>query len=141
MVVLGVRVAATAILNRGLLFSQRRHTEEIMKPMLRRRMSVVTGLVLAGGLVASSQGRPVEKQVPARALGPVTDIMLANPDPSEWLHWRRTLDGWGYSPLEGINRENVSRLQLMWSRMTLESERLGAPIVHDGMIFLAEPRG
>ncbi len=31
-----------------------------------------------------------------RAFEPVTDAMLADPDPADWLHWRRTLDGWGF---------------------------------------------
>src|SRR5689334_20562707 len=30
--------------------------------------------------------------------------MLQNPAPGDWLMWRRTLNGWGYSPLEQINR-------------------------------------
>ena len=25
---------------------------------------------------------------------PVTDAMLLDPDPQDWLMWRRTLDGW-----------------------------------------------
>lgn len=29
--------------------------------------------------------------------------MLDKPDPSDWLMGRRTLDGWGYSPLDQIN--------------------------------------
>ncbi len=33
-------------------------------------------------------------------LSPVTDAMLANPDPADWPMWRRTLDNWGYSPLD-----------------------------------------
>ena len=35
---------------------------------------------------------------------PVTDKMLQNPDPGDWLMWRRTLNSWGYSPLEQIGR-------------------------------------
>ena len=31
---------------------------------------------------------------------PVTDAMLQDPSPADWLMWRRTLDGWGYSPLD-----------------------------------------
>ena len=27
---------------------------------------------------------------------PVTDAMLQDPPPEEWLMWRRTLDGWGF---------------------------------------------
>ena len=30
---------------------------------------------------------------------PVTDAMLQDPAPSDWLMWRRTLDSWGYQPL------------------------------------------
>ncbi|MCY4506065.1 MAG: hypothetical protein OXG35_03770, partial [Acidobacteria bacterium] len=25
----------------------------------------------------------------------VTDAMLHDPDPDDWINWRRTLDGWG----------------------------------------------
>ena len=44
---------------------------------------------------------------------PVTDAMLANPDVADWLNWRRTLDAWGYSPLDQINTDNVHQLQLV----------------------------
>ena len=37
---------------------------------------------------------------PARAqdrdFTPVTDAVLQDPDPADWLNWRRTLDGWGF---------------------------------------------
>ena len=29
--------------------------------------------------------------------------------------WRRTYDGWGYSPLDQINKDNVKDLQLVWT--------------------------
>jgi hypothetical protein len=35
---------------------------------------------------------------PTTRLTPVTDAMLANPPPADWLMWRRTFDSWGYSP-------------------------------------------
>ncbi|MCY4506087.1 MAG: PQQ-dependent dehydrogenase, methanol/ethanol family, partial [Acidobacteria bacterium] len=41
---------------------------------------------------------------------PVTDAMLQDPAPGDWLTWRRTLDGWGYSPLDQIDRGNVGDL-------------------------------
>ena len=47
---------------------------------------------------------------------PVTDAMLQDPAPADWLMWRRTLDGWGYSPLERIDRTNVGDLRMVWSR-------------------------
>ena len=45
----------------------------------------------------------------------MTDAMLLTPDPADWPNWRRTLDGWGYSPLKQITTQNVHQLQLAWS--------------------------
>ena len=30
------------------------------------------------------------------AVPPVTDAMLQDPAPGDWLMWRRTLNGWGF---------------------------------------------
>ena len=60
-------------------------------------------LVLVGGLWGVAQ-------VPA--FRPVTEAMLRNPAPGDWLNWRRTDNAWGYSPLDQINRQNVQQLQL-----------------------------
>ncbi len=38
-----------------------------------------------------------------KAFVPVTDAMIENPDPADWLMWRRTQSTWGYSPLKQIN--------------------------------------
>jgi alcohol dehydrogenase (cytochrome c) len=46
-------------------------------------------------------------QAPLDRLTPVTDEMLRNPPPGDWLHWRRTYDGWANSPLTQINRDTV----------------------------------
>ena len=46
---------------------------------------------------------------------PVTDGMLRDPAPGDWLMWRRTYNGWGYSPLAEINRDNVSNLRVAWT--------------------------
>jgi len=31
-------------------------------------------------------------------VAPVTDAMLQDPAPDDWLMWRRTLNGWGIQP-------------------------------------------
>ena len=71
---------------------------------------------------------------------PVTDAMLENPDPADWLSWRRTLDGWGYSPLDEINTDNVHQLQLVWSWSLGLGLSQAAPLVHDGVMFIPSPR-
>src|SRR5947207_2307566 len=76
-----------------------------------------------------------------RVLKPVTEAMLENPDPAEWLNWRRTLDGWGYSPLNQINKNNVNQLQLVWSWGLAPGQSQPTPLVHDGVMFMPSPGG
>ena len=70
---------------------------------------------------------------------PVTDAMLQDPAPGDWLMWRRTLDGWGYSPLDEINRENVDELRLVWSRGMTEGRQQGTPLVYGGVMYMPNP--
>ena len=53
--------------------------------------------------------------------------------------WRRTLDGWGYSPLNEISRENVKDLRLVWSRGLSKGRQQGTPIVYDGVMSMPNP--
>lgn len=76
-------------------------------------------------------------QQPTRRFIPVTDAMLQKPDPANWLMWRRTLDGWGYSPLNQINRSNVSQLRMVWTRgMAAGNTQESTPLVYDGVMYL-----
>ena len=70
---------------------------------------------------------------------PVTDAMLQDPAPGDWLNWRRTLDGWGYSPLDQITTDNVDDLRLVWSWAIGEGTQQTTPLVHDGVMYLANP--
>lgn len=67
---------------------------------------------------------------------PVTDAMLADPAPSEWLGWRRTRDAHGFSPLAQIERSSVERLRVAWSWSLPPGSNESAPLVHDGVLFL-----
>ena len=87
-------------------------------------------IVAAAGFVAQAQTENVT---------PVTDAMLQNPDPADWVNWRRTLDGWGYSPLDTINRSNVGDLQLTWSWGLEPGVSQTTPIVHGGIMYIANP--
>ena len=72
---------------------------------------------------------------------PVTEEMLRNPAPGDWLNFRRTDDAWGYSPLDEINRDNVGQLQLVWSWAMDESGAQEAtPLVYDGIMYLPNPQ-
>ena len=70
---------------------------------------------------------------------PVTDAMLQNPAPGDWLTWRRTLDGWGYSPLDQVDRDNVGTLRMVWTRALTRGSNQGTPLVYDGTMYMPNP--
>jgi alcohol dehydrogenase (cytochrome c) len=67
--------------------------------------------------------------------GGVTDAMIQDPDSGDWLSWRRTLDGWGYSPLDQINVGNVAELERVWSQPIGMGIQEGTPLVYDGRLI------
>jgi alcohol dehydrogenase (cytochrome c) len=93
---------------------------------------MVSALALAvGAPTAMAQDNPLDN------LTPVTDDMLLNPPDGDWLMWRRTYNGWGYSPLDQINKDNVKDLKLVWAwGMTPGGRTQETPLVHDGVMFI-----
>jgi alcohol dehydrogenase (cytochrome c) len=71
----------------------------------------------------------------------VTDEMLRNPDPGDWLMARRNYLGWSHTPLTQITRDNVKELQLAWVWAMNESGAANepTPIVHNGVMYLTNP--
>lgn len=94
------------------------------------------GLVLAVMVTAWGAG-PAPTQRPAPT--PVTQAMLENPDPADWLMFSRTYDAQRYSPLDQIDATNVGDLQLVWSREMPAGSTETIPIVHDGVMYVAAP--
>jgi len=100
--------------------------------MTQKKLAVlVLAVVATTSLTAQSQRPPFT---------PVTDAMLQKPDPASWLMWRRTLDSWGYSPLDQINRSNVARLRMVWTRgMGPGNVQEATPLVYDGVMYVPNP--
>ena len=71
---------------------------------------------------------------------PVTDAMLEDPAPGDWLTWRRTPDGWGYSPLDQIDTDNVGDLRLVWTRALTAGSQEGTPLAYGGVLYMPNPR-
>src|SRR5688572_31078211 len=74
-------------------------------------------------------------QTGEREFVPVTDAMLQNPAPGDWLMWRRTLNGWGYSPLTQIDKGNVKNLKQVWAHATGMGIQESTPLVYDGVMY------
>jgi alcohol dehydrogenase (cytochrome c) len=70
---------------------------------------------------------------------PVNDTMLQKPDPADWLMWRRTLNSWGYSPLNEINRQNVAQLKMIWTRGMGPGVQEATPLAYRGILYLPNP--
>lgn len=68
---------------------------------------------------------------------PVTDQTILNPEPADWLMWRRTVDNQSYSPLDQVTAANVKNLKLEWAWSMPEGGlQEMAPLVRDGVMFL-----
>ena len=72
---------------------------------------------------------------------PVTQERLSNPEPQNWLMYRRTYDGQGYSPLNQVTADNVRDLVPAWTISTgLIEGHQAPPIVNNGVMFISTPQ-
>jgi alcohol dehydrogenase (cytochrome c) len=114
--------------------------------------SVCAAALVAAGLsaawaqmpqvVAPVSATPVPGPIPEvlQKYSAVTAERLKKPEDGNWFHFRRTYDGWGFSPLNEVTAKNVGRLQLVWSMATGQVEGHQAPpIVNNGVMFVATP--
>jgi alcohol dehydrogenase (cytochrome c) len=86
-----------------------------------------TGLIVAGEV---------------EPFAPVTDAMLRDPPPSDWLMLRRDYSASNFSPLEEITRDNAHLLQLAWVwPMRDGGTNQPAPLAHRGTVYLNNPAG
>ena len=116
--------------------------------------AVIPGSGLPGSGVAARPQTPAAQRAPAagrfppgkgltlagdvKNYVPVTDEMLRNPDAGDWLMARRNYQAWSHSPLTQVNAGNVRELRLAWVwSMNEGGSNETAPIVHNGVIFLA----
>jgi alcohol dehydrogenase (cytochrome c) len=120
--------------------------------MIRVLAPVSLAIALAAAAVLWAQESPpplLPPQAPSgptpmpavlRNYTPVTEARLRSPNDGDWMMNRRTYDGWGYSPLTQITPANVARLKPVWSISTgAVNGHEAAPIVHDGVMFVATP--
>ena len=120
--------------------------------MIRVLSKVSLALVVVAAAVAWAQESPPPLTPPQAPSGPtpmpavlrnytpVTEARLRSPNDGDWMMNRRTYDGWGYSPLTQITPANVARLRPVWSFSTgAINGHEAAPIVHDGVMFVATP--
>src|SRR6185295_2912288 len=72
---------------------------------------------------------------------PVTDQMLLNPSPDDWLMFSRTYDAQRFSPLKEINKQTVNQLGLAWSRGIGQGATETIPTIYKGVMYVNVPGG
>ena len=70
---------------------------------------------------------------------PVTDEILLNPSPEDWLMFSRTYDNHRFSPLTQINPQNVDHLRMVWARGLRAGVQENIPIVYRGVMYVVNP--
>jgi alcohol dehydrogenase (cytochrome c) len=78
---------------------------------------------------------PVDKPDPFAHYTPVTEALLSEPPPGDWLAWRRTYDAHGFSPLAQITPRNVAQLRVAWTWSLPPGSNESVPLEHDGILF------
>jgi len=99
--------------------------------------SLLLGSAALAGLCACA--RDDASKLHAVAAAPVTDALLREPDPGDWLMYSRTYDAQRFSPLDQIDRNNVGTLQRAWSKPLSPRPLEIIPLVHRGVMYLVTP--
>jgi alcohol dehydrogenase (cytochrome c) len=100
--------------------------------MKRFHLLALLVIVVVAGLATTL----LAQQAAQKPFVPIQDELLWKPDPADWLSWRRTLDGQGFSPLTEINRNNVRQLRLMWTKPITGNQNESTPLVYKGVMYV-----
>jgi len=68
-------------------------------------------------------------------LRPVTNDMLNSPPAGDWISWHYSHDSHGFSPLDQVDRNSVSRLGEVWRLSLPAGNNNPTPLIHDGVMF------
>lgn len=98
-------------------------------------LGVAIGMLLASAAVLAQSSRVGV----GGSFVPVTDEMLRNPDPADWLMYSRTYDAQRFSPLTQIDRSNVADLELKWSKPLPLGVVEVVPLVYRGVMYTIAP--
>ena len=102
------------------------------------RVAVCVRITLCAVLLLLASSTAMAQVQSSDEFVPVTDAMLQDPAPGDWLMWRRTLDSWGYSPLDQVNRENVGELRMVWTRNLAARTGEITPLAYGGVLYVPQ---
>ena len=100
---------------------------------------LLLGLLLAVAVIAPLEVSAQDSV--QNTFRPLTQAMLNDPDPSDWLMWRGGYANWGYSPLDQITADNVNELRLAWSWAFAPAGPGSTGMDDDVGLFRVDPHG
>ena len=103
-------------------------------------MNRFAGLAASGPTVLAALLTLSPAVVAGQSYRSVTDERLVSPEAENWLSYRGSYNGWGYSPLDQIDASNVQDLVPVWTFSTGVGGGHESPaIVNDGVMFVTTP--
>src|SRR3979490_3065289 len=87
-------------------------------------------------LLGASAAMAAPNSASAQGFVPVTQAILNNPDPADWLMVSRTYNEQRFSPLNQITKANVAQLRMAWARGLPAGTQESTPIVYPGGQYL-----
>jgi alcohol dehydrogenase (cytochrome c) len=85
---------------------------------------------------------PAAAQQSSEDFESITAERLREPEPGDWLGYRRTHDVTAFSPLREITRRNVEDLRPVWAYTMRDNSRwVATPIVANGLMYVSEGSG
>ncbi len=112
-------------------------------PLLADSSLVIGTSIPRGPSVAESMARQASTEPQGLTVSgvvenfvPLTDAMMRNPDPANWLMMRGNYQAHSFSPLTQIDSDNVGDLQLEWVWSMHDGASEPAPLVYNGIMYL-----
>jgi alcohol dehydrogenase (cytochrome c) len=95
----------------------------------------ICGALLCIGVIGAGAAQPADWE-------PITLERLLDPEPGDWVSYRRTYDVTAFSPLTQIDRETVAHLRPVWAYSMRDNARwVATPIVANGLMYVSEGSG
>ena len=95
-------------------------------------------LVSVAGIAALTCAAYVAVQAQDKFV-PVTQKMLENPSPDDWLMYSRTYDAQRFSPLKQITKSNVGQLKEAFHKEIGNGPHESIPIAYRGVLYVQSP--
>ena len=66
-------------------------------------------------------------------------LLEADNEPESWLTYSGNYNGWRFSRLDQITRDNAHRLRVKWVHQMRNAQIETTPLVVDGVMYITEP--